>query len=314
MGPPWRPDRCFWRGGESAATLVGVDSTYLYWSTTTALRRIPTAGGTPSTVSTVSLQQYNVSLDTSNPGGTALVWTSGPFGQAQLLTAPIATLLANGTPTVLASQSMGGLAGNPSGPSADATSVFFFMGSGSQMQRTSSVAMVAKRPPGSMVVDLTDGGGPGNLGGPQLALVDSTSVYWTNDQGIWQVPKGGGVPPALVVSGGSLGVNGGLAADATNVYYSDQVSGSVVRVDKSTLSAVQLAVAQSPYAVATDGQNVYWSNAGAGGISRIASCSTSVPCGATPRIVVDGTLVASMLVDAVNVYWAGQGAVWELAK
>jgi hypothetical protein len=147
--------------------------------------------------------------------------------------------------------------------------------------------------------------------------VDSTSVYWTTSGeaagNVMKVSATGGdlTPFTQYINGGS----GGIAVDATNVYWVDTwtspaagPSGTVMKASTAGGTAVTLASGQdAPCAIAVDATNVYWTNVGSNGSDgTVMTVSTN---GGTPRTLASLQLSpGGIAVDATNVYFTTSDA------
>lgn len=164
---------------------------------------------------------------------------------------------------------------------------------------------------------------------PSNVALDSTHLYWTNQQpggAVSRVPRSGG--PVEVVAQLSL-APGGIAVDDTAVFWSEFASaGSVWRLDKSsigdTTAAVELASGQgTSTALALDGNRVYWTTPGTirrtfktgGSVETIAS-GQETPGGLVAQLglafwtnVMGGTVVGldTNSDGGVHVFATGQG-------
>jgi hypothetical protein len=171
---------------------------------------------------------------------------------------------------------------------------------------------------------------------PLKIAVDATNVYWTDFEGVWSVPLGGGVPP--LVRGSSTGRGIGLAVNATDIYWNDE-AGNVMRV--ALLGGTPTTVARQAGVLgvmALDANNIYWAvdeptgalmKLAIGGGTPIAIASNrehpnSLALGATEVYWTTGPLdgriryVMSAPIDAVDggsptTLSSGEGAPWELA-
>jgi hypothetical protein len=123
-----------------------------------------------------------------------------------IVTVPIA----GGTPVTLAADSQGA-----HGMAIDGTSVYW------TDEATSSVEKIAKAGPASVPTVLASVLGTG-------IAVDGTNVYFATGSVVAQVPVGGG--PMLIIANGQSPE--GVAVDATSVYWTDSLAGTVMKVFK----------------------------------------------------------------------------------
>lgn len=145
-----------------------------------------------------------------------------------------------------------------------------------------------------------------SAGGPELVVVSSTHAYWENDNAVFlqSVPLDGGSVATLANTQGGGG--GGLAIDATNVYWSTSAgifAESLAGGPPTTLTPGAAA------ALAVDATNIYYVTATSNGSGVVAFVPIA---GGTPTTLASGrtgSLVA-VAVDAQNVYWIeGEGTI-----
>jgi hypothetical protein len=112
---------------------------------------------------------------------------------------------------------------------------------------------------------------PGPSGASVAALAaDCTNVYYaTNDGTVGKVPVAGGTPTVLASGVGFAGEQ--IAVDAARVYFVGNSDGSVHAVPVDGGPVVTLATGQSgPGGIAVDATYVYWSNLGSGSVMKLA--------------------------------------------
>jgi hypothetical protein len=153
-----------------------------------------------------------------------------------------------------------------------------------------------------------DAGGPVVLAmgeqGAQAIAVDARNVYWikTTDGsgGPVAVPPDGQVVlcskcgcdhPTVLASGELTTLGGGIAVDATSVYW---VDGNVMKVPIGGGAVTTLAVANTQGSIAVDATSVYWADTG--GLMKIPIG------GGTPEMVASRMDIAAIALDSVNVY------------
>jgi hypothetical protein len=122
--------------------------------------------------------------------------------------------------------------------------------------------------------------------------VDATNVYWITQQAVLVTKKEGGGTPTTLATGTYLA---SLAIDATTVYWTDVMSGSVWRAALDGSGApTQLIASLNPSALVVDGLNLYYPD-GMHGLMKMGirggPASLLVPGAAFPqmRLVVDGS-------------------------
>ena len=106
-----------------------------------------------------------------------------------------------------------------------------------------------------------------NQAGPTHVLVDSTDVYWLDEDdptAVVKVPIGGGVPTTLGTSTdvpGQLSLEG-LALDAAGVYWCGYVDGTILESPLAGGAPITLSAGPSfqsyPNAIAVNGGGIYW--------------------------------------------------------
>ncbi len=157
------------------------------------------------------------------------------------------------------------------------------------------------------------------LESPSSLVVDSDGAFWISGNNVMKVSLCGGLPVTLA----SQQTPGGLAVDATSVYWPSSVQDSgiytsLVRVDKEGGATVTIATfddivgfpgANEPIAV-RDG-NVYWAGNATchsvldgGDCGGMAIISVPLTGGSTTTLASQQPGVGSLAVDATSVYWA----------
>jgi hypothetical protein len=134
--------------------------------------------------------------------------------------------------------------------------------------------------------DLSNCGACGNVCNAAIASTNPTC----NPQGLCQYTLASG-----------LGYPQGIAVDATNVYWTDNVNMTVTKMPSAGGTATILATGQgSPYDIALDATNVYWLNSGSGSVVKLALAG-GTDAGVT--LASDQNFPFAITVDATNVYW-----------
>jgi hypothetical protein len=133
--------------------------------------------------------------------------------------------------------------------------------------------------------------------------VDDSYVYFTDDWSyvVQRVPLGGG-SVTMLAPGDSPG---GVAVDATSVYWADFYS--IKKAPKTGLvgggtPTVVVAGQTGIYSITLDATNLYWSDASAGTVNMIPIA------GGEPRILATGQLSpGKIVVGPTTVYWVNFG-------
>ena len=104
----------------------------------------------------------------------------------------------------------------------------------------------------------------------------------------------------------------GIAVDAQNVYWTNQVGGQIMRcaIRGCDGQPTMLASGQSyPSAIAVDGTSIYWANGGlTGKDGQIMKCARD-GCNGAPTVLASGQPSPyGIAVDATSVYWTNRGA------
>jgi hypothetical protein len=180
------------------------DANDLYWSNgKDAVMKAPREGGRPTVVANATASAYVAAVDATN-----VYWTDMSSGT--ISKAPVG----GGAATVLATgQSAGALA-------LDATNVYWTNYDNDQPGATVMTIPIA----GGTPTTLASG-----IRGPAGIAVGRSSVYWTSDNAVKEVPLGGGATTTLVPSN-AYQAPMGIVADSTSVYWVDVISGAIVRM------------------------------------------------------------------------------------
>ena len=268
--------------GEAEPSTIVVDDTYVYWTTTTAVRRMPKEGGAVTTLFS-SLD----SPDELKADDTSLYWTSihanqgvmsgaktggtittvapgtargltidadfaywiqdGPSDEVMVRLAK----MGGGTPATIASQTSFGRA------AADDQFLYWAEGHMGRIQR------VAKA--GGTIVDLRAKDPDTTI----LATLDAIDIYFVTygpvaqSSTLQRIAKTGGAT-TMLASG--LDQPSDLAVTADAVYWLAQgdsgPTGALIKLSKTNGSQLSKVASQAPYRLALDAQYVYWTELG----------------------------------------------------
>jgi hypothetical protein len=242
---------------------VAVDANNVYWTDTAGVNSVPLAGGTPTLLAAAYSDANNLAVDANNLYFT--VWTSTGTVVAVPIEGGPATTLASNQPnpwgvavhagTVfwtnagsVSRELPGTVMSSPAAGGAVTTVVAGELSDGGS----------AMTDPGPMAVDATSiywteslrhavmkvaysGGPPVTLATtntlPGALVVDGTSVYWIEDDTVttmWlkKVPLAGGPVTTLVTAPEQNYDGRWLAQDATRLYWSNRVEGTIQSLAK----------------------------------------------------------------------------------
>jgi hypothetical protein len=274
--------------GENQPTTLVVDDTYLYWTTKTAVRRAPKAGGTATTLFPSLSSPDDLRADTS-----ALYWTSLLSGQgimsgaktggqpSTVVSGTIGHLGVDATsvygvdntmsPNVLlGAPKAGGVAPTPVAMQRifgelDLDDQFLYWAEGS----LGRIQRVAKT--GGTITDLR----PADTGTVILAKVDATDVYFAAYGAVAQsstlnrISKTGGTTAMLATS---LDIPSSLAVTDDAVYWvalgDVSGAGAFIKLSKADGSVVTRVASHEAYGLALDAQYAYWTELGDSGASN----------------------------------------------
>jgi hypothetical protein len=142
-----------------------------------------------------------------------------------------------------------------------------------------------------------------SVGGPTGILADGSYVYWVNTNGgLMRCPLSGcGSNPTVLWTGvGTQAATLGLAADATNLYWTNSNpmgTGSVMQCAKADCAGTVFTLAyhrNSPRGIAVDGTDVYWTE------ESVYRCTIG-GCGGGP-VMVAAAGGQALAVDGNHVY------------
>ena len=153
-----------------------------------------------------------------------------------------------------------------------------------------------------------------------MCIRDSTYVFWANQGGtIWSAEKGTLTSKSLATAQSSPE---GIAADGTNVYWTNHASIGSVMACKRDGSAAPFSISSiepSPYGIAVDANYVYWTstNASQGYVKRAPKT------GAGPTLIIAQVPNSSqdplpLAIDPNYAYFAAGGSgspsIYQVAK
>jgi hypothetical protein len=219
---------------------------------------------------------------------------------------------------------------HPSSIAVDCTSVYWTnSGSGFVMKVPrgggTPVTLALGVSPGSIAVDATrvyfgdvddvlavplDGGAPVTLAsrqqGPEGIVANATSLYWVNNGALMTMPlEGGGVGGrwTALATWKDPNLGAAIALDATNVYWSQGGTGTVMKMPVGGGAPTTLATRQGePGGIAVNASSVYWLNLNIGGTLVKAPLG-----GGAPRTLASRQWdVEGIAAGAGGVYWASK--------
>lgn len=279
------------------ANRIAVDATSVYWvapEKAGAVMKGSIDGGTPTMLAPAQ-QAWGIAVD-----ATSVYWTErangGSVSNGAVKKAPIQ----GGVPTTLASAQF-----EPLEIAIDASNVYW------TVQGT-----VMKVP--------IQGGTPTLFASPSASLsdlyiaVDAANLYWQNGQTLTRVATSSSAATALFSASGNKTMTGGLAVDATAVYWGYGAGGTPCSIlemptDGSGPAAIGTLPAAPFLAAAVDGEAVYgWSNTIEPGTARVLK----VPKDGGSLVVLASPPSAptSLAIDATSVYWADAEGIKKVAK
>jgi hypothetical protein len=225
--------------GQNTPAAIAVDATNVYWidQNGLTLMKVPIAGGTPVTLAT-GKSPYGLAV-----GATSVYWADETAG------AIMKTPIAGGASVNFATTS------GPFSMAIDATNVYWFSdGSGT----------IVKEPiAGGTATPLGNVSSSGGFG-PQDIAVDATSVYWTNDFSVVKVPIAGGASTTLSSTSGGIAI----CVDSTNVYWAAGTKVMKVGINGGTPVAFASGLTDA-FGITLDATNVYFTDAMAGTINKM---------------------------------------------
>jgi len=258
---------------------IAVDGSNVYWVEPTnpgAVFSVPIAGGARTTLATQQAQPNSIAL-----ANDSVYFTCFQFG---ILSVP----LGGGVPVTV------GRVLTPTSVAADSANVYFTSGDavGAVPFDAGGVAhSLVQMPPdlaNNIAIDSTSiywTSGPGTVGGsllktaldggpvttlvsgacvPSYVTIHGSAAYYLACDKVLSVPLSGGTPTSLASTANASAQ--GIAADDTNVYWSEQPNGTggqcavIMKAPIGGGASTTLLVTQLyPNALATDGTNLYWS-------------------------------------------------------
>ena len=318
--------------------LVTANSTYVYWkevsSFSDSVFRLPVAGGTPTSVASVS-SFSGFAVDAASN----LYVSQGSSCSVGGTSSNNSGYLASRSATGLTQWSSARLS-NPAAVAIDSTYVYWlefgdftchwdqnnywFWDRWSHNQ-TSAVWRAS----------LSGVGLAYNLGSaPDIGssfydagsiAVNADYLAWTGAQGLHgtNAYRTGGYAAPWVVPMTRADV---VALDASNVYWSDSLGGVVMQMAPGGGDAITIASGQTPWGVAADGLNVYWVNRGTFANAYSDGAVMKAPVGGGLATTIAASVVNAsgyLALEGTHVYWTVQGtsannwndgAIWMASK
>ena len=288
--------------GEINISALAVDATNVYWvesqsgtggtlTGTMFAKKVGLNGGTPTTLASDTGPNYvstwSIAVDSS-----AVYWTESDALQERVekvgLNGGPATILDNTGSLFL---------------TADASNIYY---TNQQAMHTSTIEKMAKGGGGAAPIasGLTD---------PYNIVVNATDAYWVDDYDnsgtIYTVPLSGGTAAFVVIVPSISNCGQSLAVDASNLYWVDNLAGTVNKRDLASGTNTVLASGQSlPCTIAVDASNVYWSNTAAG------LYKVGIGGGAVTTILPSPDAATYLALDSTYLYWTDGSAIYKIAK
>jgi hypothetical protein len=274
--------------GLSSAMGIAVDASNVYWTDAVKgqVNTVAISGGTVTTLTTGGGEPWAVAVDSSS-----LYWTDASAGQINKIgkTGGAVTPLATGV--------------NPYGIVVDSSNVYWIEGTA-----TAGSGHVKKVSINGGTVTTLASGMSSQYSSVQAIAIDSSSVYWVDQQGgtVNKVDKNGG---SVTVLASGLSLPYSIAVDSTSVYWTENgQNGAVKKVGINGGSVTTLATRSWPNAIALDASagNLYW--------AETSSIVKIVVSGGTVTTVAQSASANSLVVDSTSLYWAYANLVQKTTK